>query len=326
MDLRRRRFLAAALGAAAATAPAPMARAQIYPARPVTIIVPFAAGGPTDLIGRMVAERMRASLGQAIIVENVSGADGTIGVGRAARARGDGYTLDLGAIATHVLNGAFYSLPYDVLNDFVPVAPLVTAPLILFTKKTVPAKDLNELIAWLKANPDKASAAIVSVSFHLVTAFFQKETGTSFALVPYRGTAPAMQDLVAGQIDLNFMPPDALALMRSGSIKAFAVTSEERLKAAPEIPTMAEMGLPAVSFSNWFALFAPKGTPADIIAKLNAAAIGALADRTVQSRLADLGYEVFPAGQQSSAALGRLVKADAEKWWPIVKAAGITGQ
>jgi tripartite-type tricarboxylate transporter receptor subunit TctC len=221
-----------------------------------------------------------------------------------------------------VLNGAFYSLPYDVLNDFAPISPLATTSDILFARKTLPAKDLNELIAWLKANPNKASVGIIAVGFRLLAAFFQKETGTQFALVPYRGTAPAIQDLVAGQIDLLIAAPDQLPLMRAGSIKAYAVTSTTRLAVAPDIPTFAEMGLPVLTWSPWYGLFAPR----DITGRLNAAAVEALADPAVQSRLVDLGFEVFPREQQTPEALGALVKADAEKWWPIIKAAGIRAE
>jgi tripartite-type tricarboxylate transporter receptor subunit TctC len=326
MRLPRRQFLHLAAGAAVAPAVSQTARAQTYPSRFITMIVPFPAGGNTDAIGRVVAERMRRLLGQAVIIENVSGADGSIGVGRAARARPDGYTIDLGFLGGHVLNGAFYSLPYDVLNDFAPISPLVTASNILFARKTMPAKDLNELIAWLKANPNKASVGVQSAGLRLVAAFFQKETGTHFALVPYRGTAPAMQDLVAGQIDLYFGSPDQLPLMRAGSVKAYAVTSDTRSALAPDTPTFAEMGLPALSFSAWNGLFAPRGTPRDIIGRLNAAAVEALADPAVRSRLVDLGYKVFPREQQTPEALGALVKADAAKWWPIIKELGIKAE
>jgi tripartite-type tricarboxylate transporter receptor subunit TctC len=192
-----------------------------------------------------------------------------------------------------------------------------------FCQENMPAKNLNELIAWLKANLNKASAAVTSVGPRLVAAFFQKETGTQLTLVPYRGNAPAVQDLAAGQIDLWFGGPDQLPLMRAGSIKAYAVTSDKRLAVASDIPTFAEMGLPTLSFSNWFGLFAPKGTPKDTIERLNGAAVEALADPAVRSRLAELGYEAFPGDQQTPEALGALVKADAEKWWPIIKAAGI---
>jgi tripartite-type tricarboxylate transporter receptor subunit TctC len=323
MKFPRRKFLQFAGAAAAAPAFLRVARAQAYPTRPITMIVPFAAGGAADVVARGIAERMRGSLGQPVITENVSGADGSIGVGRTARARPDGYTIDLGAIATHVLNGAFYSLQYDVLNDFEPISPLVTNPYLIFARETMPAKDLTELIAWLRANPNKASAGIVTNGFRLVTALFQKETGTHFAFVPYRGGAPAMQDLVAGQIDLLFSTPDKLPLMRAGNAKAYAVTSDTRLTAAPDIPSFSEMGLPTLSYSNWYGLFAPKGTSKEIIGKLNAATVESLADPAVRSRLVDLGYEVFPRALQTPKALGALVKADAAKWWPIIKESGI---
>jgi tripartite-type tricarboxylate transporter receptor subunit TctC len=321
MKLPRREFLQLAAGAVALRVLSGIARAQTYPTRPITMIVPAAAGSATDLTGRLVAERMRASLGQPIIIENLGGADGSIGAGRAARARPDGYTIDIGFQGNHVLNGAFYSLPYDVLKDFAPISPLVRSSLVLFARKTMPAKNLNELIAWLKAN--KASAGVTAVGPRLVAAFFQKETGTQFTLVPYRGNAPAAQDLAAGQIDLWFGGPEQLPLMRAGSIKAYAVTSDKRLAVASNIPTFAEMGLPTLSFSNWSGLFAPKGTPKDTIERLNGAAVEALADAAVRSRLAELGYQAFPRDQQTPEALGALAKADAEKWWPIIKAAGI---
>jgi tripartite-type tricarboxylate transporter receptor subunit TctC len=326
MRFQRRQFLHLAAGAAALPAVSRVASAQLYPSRPITMILPFAAGGTTDVIGRVVAERMKGSLGQPIIVENVSGADSSIGVGRAARARPDGYTIELGDIGGHVLNGAFYSLQYDVLNDFAPISPLVTLPFVLFARKTIPAKDLRELITWLKANPDEASAGITGSVFCLLAAFFQEETATHFTLVPYRGGAPAIQDLIAGQIDLYFGTLVYIPQVRAGSIKAYAVTSDTRMALAPNIPTFAEMGLPALSFSNWGGLFAPKGTPKDIIGKLDAAAVEALADPGLRSRLADLGFEAFPSEQQTPQALGALVKADAEKYWPLIKELGIKAE
>jgi len=232
----------------------------------------------------------------------------------------------MGFVGTHVLNGAFYSLPYDLLNDFAPIVLLGTAPDVLFARKTLPAKDLNQLIAWLMTNRNKASAGNFAATSQLLTALFEKETGTQFTLVPYRGAAPAMQDLVAGQIDLVFGTPDQLPLVRAGSVKAYAVTSDARLGLAPEVPTFAEMGLPALSFSAWFGLFAPKGTPMEMISRLNAAAVEALADPAVKSRLADLGYGVFPRERQTAEALGALVKSDAEKWWPLIKEFGIRAQ
>ena len=225
-----------------------------------------------------------------------------------------------------MLNGAFYSLPYDVLNDFRPIALLAATPWILFARKTMPANDLAELITWLKDNPNKASVGIAASTGHLLTAFFCKETGTQLTLVPYRGAAPAIQDLVAGQIDLWFDLPPALSLMQAGSIKAYAVISDMRLAQAPDIPTFAEMGLPAVSWSGWLGFFAPRSTPKGIIGELNAAAVEALADPAVRSRFAALGLEIFPRERQTPEALGALVKADAEKWWPIIKELGIRAE
>jgi tripartite-type tricarboxylate transporter receptor subunit TctC len=303
--------------------PAP---ADTYPTRPITMIVPQVAGASADVFGRVLGEGMRRSLGQPIIIENIGGADGSIGTGRAARARPDGYTIDLGFLGTHVLNGALSSLPYDVLNDFEPISPLVISPQVLVARKTMPAKDVNELIAWLKASPNQASVAVTGAGQRLIAAFFQKETGAHFALVPYRGSTPARQDLIAGHIDLYFDSIESLPLIRNGSVRAYAVTSEERLSAAPDIPTLAEMGLPAASWTAWYALFAPKGTPSDIIGKLNAAAAEALADATVRSRLLDFGYAIFPRQQQTPEALRVLQKADAEKWWPVIKQLGIKAE
>jgi tripartite-type tricarboxylate transporter receptor subunit TctC len=326
MTLQRRIFLQFAGAAATALALSGASRAQTYPTRPVTLIVPVSAGGQGDAIARVIGERMKRSLGQPVIIENVSGASGSVGVGRVARARPDGYTIDLGATPTHVLNGAFLSLPYDLLNDFAPVSPLATTPTILFARKAIPANDLNELIAWLKANPNKASVGIGTSSIHLLSAFFQKETGTKFTLVPYRGVAPTVQDLVAGQIDFSFLTPDLLPLARAGNTKAYAVTSDTRLARAPDIPTFREMGFPAISWSTWYGLFAPKGTPKEIISKRNAAAVDTLADPEVQSRLVDLGVDIFPRERQTAEALGALQKADIEKWWPIIKELGIKAE
>jgi tripartite-type tricarboxylate transporter receptor subunit TctC len=323
MKLRRRQFLHLAAGAIALPAVSRIARAQAYPARPITMIVPLAAGSTLDLVGRVMAERMTKSLGKPVIIENVSGADGSIGGGRAARARADGYTIGIGTSGTHVLNGAFYSLQYDVLDDFAPISLLATLPLVLLARKNIPAKDLNELIAWLKANPNKASAGITTGACRLLTAFFQKETGTQFTLVPYRGSSPEMQDLVAGQIDLSFDTPLQLPLVQAGSIRAYAVTSEARWALAPDIPTFAEMGLPALSFSAWNALFAPKDTPKDIIGKLTASVVEALADPAVRSRFAEFGQEIFPVERQTPDTLGAVQKADAEKWWPLIKEFGV---
>jgi tripartite-type tricarboxylate transporter receptor subunit TctC len=326
MRIPRRDFLHLAAGAAALPAVSRVATAQTYPTRPITMIVPFPAGGPLDATGRILADRMKRSLGQPIIIENVGGADGSIGTGRAARARPDGYTIGLGAMATHVLNGAFYSLQYDVLNDFAPVALLVTFPVLLFARKPLLPKDLSELIAWLKANPNRASAGVGNIGVRLLAAFFQKETGTQFTVVPYRGLPTAVQDLAGGQIDLFWGTPDLLSLMRAGTIKAYAVTSRTRLTLAPDIPTFAEMGFPTLSYADWFGLFAPKGTQRDIIGKLNPAAVEALADTMVRTRLSDLGMEIFPRERQTPETLGAVQRADAERWRPIIKEFGIKAE
>jgi tripartite-type tricarboxylate transporter receptor subunit TctC len=290
------------------------------------MIVPFPAGGPTDVVGRIVAERMRGSLGQPVIVENIGGADGSIGVGRAARARPDGYTIDVGALGTHVLNGAFYSLQYDLLNDFEPISPLATNPYLLFARKTMLAGDLRELLAWLRANANRASVGTGSAAYRLLAAFFQKQTGTQFTVVPYRGLAPAMQDLMAGQIDLTFGTPDQLPLVRAERIKAYAATSDVRLALAPDTPTFRELGLPALSFPDWWGLFAPRGAPSDVIGKLNAAAAEALADPAVRARIVELGFDVFPREERTPEALRALVKTNANKWWPIIKELGIKAE
>jgi tripartite-type tricarboxylate transporter receptor subunit TctC len=325
--ITRRHFLTASAAGGFAFAAAPVARTQDYPSRPITMVVPFPAGSSSDATARVLAEPLRGALGQPVIVENVSGADGSIGTGRVARARPDGYTIEVGATSTHMMNGAVYSLPYDIVNDFVPISPLVTLPGVLFARKTMPAKDLNELIAWLKANPNKATAGIPTSYYRLTTAFFQKETVTQFTFVPYRGGAPAIQDLLAGQIDLLFYGSDPLPLVRAGSIRAYAVASDARLALAPDIPTFGEIGLP-LSFSNagWHGLFAPKGTPREIIARLNAATVQALADPLVRSRLADLGFEIFPREKQTPEALGAFQRVQIDKWWPFIKELGIKAE
>jgi len=327
MKLPRRQFLHLAAGAAALPVLSRTATAQSYPSRPVTMIVPFPAGGGADVIARVMAERMREPLGQPIIIENIAGADGGIGVGRAARARPDGYTICLGFDGTHVLNGAFFSLPYDVLNDFVPISPLATIPIVLLARKTMPAQGLSELIAWLKARPNQASAGMNNLAFRLLAVRLQKQTGTQFTIVPYRAVGSVLADLVAGQIDLSFNSVAvSLPLVRSESIKAYAVTGETRSKLVPDIPTFAQMGLPELTYTSWYGFFAPKGTPKDIVGKLSGAAVEALADPAARSRLAELGYEAFPRERQTPEMLAALQKSDAEKWWPIIKESGIKAE
>jgi tripartite-type tricarboxylate transporter receptor subunit TctC len=307
----------------------PMPRAQTYPSRPITMVVPTAAGGAMDTFARIMAERMRVSLGQPVIVESVGGANGNIGVGRVARAAPDGYTLIVGNWNSQVANGALYALQYDLLKDFEPISLISSFPQLIVAKNTMPATDLAGLISWLKANPDRASEGIPGVGSiaHVSGVFFQNITGTRFQFVPYRGTAPAMQDLVAGRIDLMFdAPASSLPQVRAGRIKAYAVMSESRLSTAPDIPTVDEAGLPGFHFSLWFALWAPKGTPKDTIAKLNDAVVSTLADPIIRQKLSDQSMELLPRQQQTSEALGRFHKAEIEKWWPIIKAAGIKGE
>jgi tripartite-type tricarboxylate transporter receptor subunit TctC len=302
---------------------------QTYPTRPITMIVPFAAGGPTDTLARIVAERMKSALGHPIVIENVTGAGGTIGVGRAARSAPDGYSLGIGAWNTHVVNGAIYTLPYHVLNDFEPVALLANNHSLIVSKTAVPSKDLTELIGWIKANEGKVLAGTggAGTSLHVAGVFFQQLTGTRFQFVPYRGAAPAAQDLIAGQIDLMFdQASSSLQYVRSGKTKAFAIASETRLAVAPDIPTAAEAGLPGFHISVWHALWAPKGTPKSIIAKLNAAVVETLADPAVRTRLVDMGQEIPARDQQTAEALGAYHKAEIEKWWPIIRAADIKAE
>jgi tripartite-type tricarboxylate transporter receptor subunit TctC len=327
MKLPRRAFLQLARAAAVAPAFLRAATAESYPSRPITMIVPFPAGGAADVIGRIMTERMREPLGQPIIIENIGGAEGSIGVGRVARARPDGYTICLSIDATFVLNGAFYALPYDVLNDFTPILPLAAGSIVLVARKTLPAEHLSELIAWLKAHPNQASLGMNTLSFRLLATRFQRQTGAQFNIIPYRAVGAIVGDLVAGQIDLAFGTLTThLPQLRAGIEKAYAVAGETRSALAPDIPTFAELGLPALTYSNWYGLFAPRDTPKYIIVKLNAATVQALADPAVQSRIVELGFEVFPRERQTPEALGALQKADAEKWWPIIKELGIKAE
>ena len=326
MQLPRRRFLHLAACAAALPAVSRVARAQDYPSRPLTMIVPFPAGGATTTLARILAEHMKETLGQPIVVENVAGAGGSIGVSRSARAAPDGYTLSFGNWASHVGAGAVYPVAYNALTDFEPVARVADTPLWVVARKDLPASDLKELIAWLKANPEKASAATVGPGSgsHLCGIYIQNNTGTRFQFVPYRGGAPAMQDLVAGQVDMMCdMSSNSLPHVRSGQIKALAVMAKSRWFAAPDVPTVDEMGVPGVYVSFWHGLWVPKATPADIVAKLNGAVVKALADPTVRQRFVDQGQEIPPRDQQTPEALAAYHKADIDRWWPLIKAANI---
>jgi tripartite-type tricarboxylate transporter receptor subunit TctC len=305
------------------------ASAQVYPSRPITVIVPFPAGGATDVLARIMAERMRAFLGQPIVIENVAGAAGSIGVGRAVRAPADGYALSIGTLSTHVLIGALYPLAFDLRSDLEPIAQLATEPLLIVGKKGLPADDLKQLTAWLEANPGKASAGIAGVGAtgHVTGIFFQTATRTRFAFVPYRGNGPALADLIAGQIDLMIEPSsNFLSQLRAGSIKAFAVTAKMRLAAAPDIPTTDEAGLSGFHASLWYGLWVPKGTPKEVVRTLNAAVVAALTDQAVSRRFADLALEIPPPERRTPEALGALQRDEIEKWWPVIKAANIKAE
>ncbi len=316
------------LAAAAMMAGIAGAAAQSYPSRPVTMIVPFPAGGPTDSLARIVSERMKASLGQPVIVENVGGAGGSIGVSRVARAAPDGYTIGIGQLTSYVFSSAVYNTSYNLLKDFEPVGLLTIAPQWLIGRGNLPANNLSELIAWLKTNGDKASFGTIGIGSpsHVFATLFQKTTGTQFQLVPYRGGGPAMQDLVGGQIDLSCLEAsNTLANVRAGKIKAFALLSKTRWAQAPEVPTAEESGVP-LAMPFWHGLWVPHGTPKDIVAKLNAAVVEALTDPAISGRLADMGQEIPPRDQLTPEALSAFHKAEIEKWWPVIKAANIKAE
>lgn len=318
----RRLLIAAAL---AAFLPC-LAFAQGYPNKAITMVVPFAAGGPTDALARIFAAALQQRLGQTVVVENTTGAAGTIGTGRIVRAAPDGYTLGIGHWSTHVVNGAIYPLTYDLLNDFAPVSLIASNPQLLVARKTIPAKDLTELVAWVKANQDKISAgtAGAGAASHVSGVYFQTVTNTKFNFIPYRGTGPALQDLVAGNIDLMFdQAASALPQVRNGNVRAFAVTAKNRLTSEPNIPTVDEAGMPNFYIAVWHALWFPKGTPKDIVMKMNATVRDVLADPAVRRRLVELGQDIPSVDQQTPEALYAYHKAEIEKWHPIIKAANI---
>jgi tripartite-type tricarboxylate transporter receptor subunit TctC len=316
-------IIAAALAASLFAAPV---AAQPYPSRPVTIVVPFPAGGGSDLLARMLADHMKGTLGQTIVVENIGGASGSIAVARVVRAAADGYTISFGNWASHVGASAAYPVKYDVLQDLEPVARLGDNPLWIVARTSLPATNLKEMLAWMKANPGKASAATVGVGSgsHLCGISLQTMTGTRFQFVPYRGGGPAMQDLVGGQVD--FMCDNAsnsVPLARAGKIRPMAVTSTKRWFAAPDVPTFQEAGGPALQMSFWHGMWVPKGTPRDVVARLNAAVVAALADPDVRKRITEHGHEIPSREQQTPTALAAYHKAETDKWWPIIRTANI---
>jgi tripartite-type tricarboxylate transporter receptor subunit TctC len=326
MKLPRRQFLHLVAGAAVLPAVSHIAMAQAYPSRPLTMVVPYPAGGPTDAVARILAEGLRAPLGQPVVIENISGAGGSLGLRRVARAAADGYTLSIGQLNSHVFSGVIYGAQYDVLTDFEPVALLTTNPLMFAARTDLPAKDMKGLIAWLKANPDKATYGTIGNGSptHVWGIHFQNKTGTRFQFVPYRGAAPAVHDMLAGHLDLTVLQAaDLLPQVRAGNITAYAVLAETPWAAAPDIATVDAAGVPGLYMPFWHGLWVPRGTPEQIVAKLNAAVIGALADPATRQRFAQLGQEIFPPEQQTPEALRAFQKAEIEKWWPIMKAAGI---
>ena len=303
-----------------------VARADDFPSRPITIIVPFAAGGPSDAMARILAERMRVTLGQAVLIENVTGAGGSIGVGRAVHSPPDGYTISFGHLGTHVANGAVYKLNYDLVADLAPVVLLPSNPMIVVSKNAVPAKSLKELMEWLKSRPQPAAAGTAGAGSgsHIAGVYFESVTGIKLQYVPYRGTGPALNDLIAGQIDVIIdQTSNSINQVRAGTIRAYAISDDKRLASAPEIPTADEAGLKGFHMTLWSGLWVPKGTPQPIIAKLNAAVVEALGDASVKKQLDNLGLEMTPKDQLTPEALGARQKAEIEKWWPIIKAANI---
>jgi tripartite-type tricarboxylate transporter receptor subunit TctC len=303
----------------------PCAQGQVYPTRPITVIVPFPAGGPTDSLMRVLSEPMRESLGQPLIIENVAGATGSLAVARVVQSAPDGYTVSIGNTSTHVINGAVFNLKYDVLKDLDPVALLPSSAFLLVARTSIPAKSLEDLVAWAKASPKPVSAGTPGVGSipQMAGILLENLTGVRLQFVPYRGAAPAMQDLVAGQIDVMF---DQVWNVRAGAIRAYAVTARTRLPSAPDIPTADEAGVGGLYATVWNGFWVPKGTPPEIVAKLTVATTEALSDPAVRLRLADLGLEIPPRNQQTPQALAALQKAEAERWWPIIKAANIKGE
>jgi tripartite-type tricarboxylate transporter receptor subunit TctC len=324
-----RKLMLTAAAFAAFLGVAGSAGAQSYPVRPVMMIVPLGTGGSTDTIARIVADGMRATLGQPVVVENVTGAGGSIGVGRVARSAPDGYTIGIGQWGTNMANGAIYPLQYDLIQDFEPVALIATQPFMIVARKTMPADNLLQLIAWLKANAGKASEGNSGVGSpsHVAGILFQNTIGAKWTMVPYRSAGLSIQDLVAGQIDVMLDTPAVSgSLVNAGAIKGYAVTAKNRVAAVPGLPTTDEAGLPGFYFSFWHAVWAPRGTPKAVVARLNEAVVAALGDSAVRKRLSDLSQDIFPPDQLTPEALLAYHKAEIEKWWPIIKAAGIRAE
>jgi len=323
-----RKLLLAAAGAAALLGMSP-ALAADYPSRPITLVVPLSVGGSTDVIGRIMAQGMGEALGQTIVVENTTGAGGTIGEGRISRATPDGYTIGIGQWGTNVATGAIYKLPYDLMKDFEPIGLIATQPFFIVARKTMPANNLKELLAWLRENGDKTNVGNSGVGSpsHVSAILFQKAVGVKLTMVPYRGAGDSTAALLGGQVDVMLNTPAiSIAQMKAGQIKVYAVTAKNRIAVAPDVPTTDEAGLPGFYFTFWHALWAPKGTPKEIVAKLNGALRTALANPATRKKLIDLAQEIFPPDEQSPEALRKFQQAEIDKWWPIIKEAGIKAQ
>jgi tripartite-type tricarboxylate transporter receptor subunit TctC len=300
--------------------------ADNFPSHPITLVVPFSAGGPTDAMARILADHMRTTLGQNIVIENVTGAAGSLGVGRVVRAAPDGYTVSIGHLGTHVANGAIYKLGYDLVADLEPVVLLPSNPMIIVSKNAVPAKTLKELIEWLKAKPTPATAGTAGAGSgsHIAGLYFENVTGIKLQYVPYRGTAPALTDLVAGQIDIIIdQTSNSIAQVRAGTIRAYAVTDSKRVESASDVPSVDEAGLNGFHMTLWSGLWVPKNTPKDVVGKLNAAAVAAMSDPAVRKKFEDLGLQMPPKDKLTPEALGAWQKAEIEKWWPMIKAANV---
>lgn len=327
---RAMKFSAAAALAACAMLSGPGgAEAQGFPSKPITAIVPAPPGGPGDIPPRMMGDHIKTSLGQALVIENVAGAGGSIGLTRAVRAPNDGHTIIVGSWNSNVVSGAVYTLPYDVVKDLEPVIPLTSAPMWLVGRGQFPAKDIKELVTWLKANPDQATAAMVGAgtASHVCGIHVQNQTGTKFRFVPYRGGGPAYADLAAGHVDLMCAESSATrTLVSGGNIKPFAIMAKARWHGAPDVPTADELGIPGLHIAFWHAVWVPKGTPKDVIAKLAKAFADAMADEGVAKKLHDLGLQLPPAAERNPEGLAALQKAEIERWWPVIKAANIKAE
>ena len=306
-----------------------IATAQTYPAKPITIVVPFSAGGPTDTLARLIGERMRKALGQTILIDNTLGAGGTIGTGKVVKAPPDGYMISIGHWGTHVVNGVYYTLPFNLLTDFEPVAMIATNPQVIISNNAVPAKTLKDLNAWIIANGPKALMGTGGIggASHMAAIYYGNRIGVKFQYIPYKGGAPALVALLGGEINLYVTQVSNIAShIKAGKVRAYAVTDPKRQPAAPDIPTVDEAGLPGLHTAIWHGTWLPKGTPKDVVMKLNAAIVETLADPGIKVRFAELGQEIPPREQQTPEALFAHHKAEIDKWFPIIKAAGLKAE